>query len=254
MIKLKRNLKFICHSTLICCAVMLVLIIVLSMFTNIVAPIENKVRELFYEITARAGLELKSIEVLGTKNAHIQPHEIINITSKKKLSIFQVNLPDVQQNILNNPWVDKVVIHRLLPNTIKIILNEKSPFAIWQCNGQFSVIDQEGGRIAIQHIPLTCRNLPHIIGKNANINALPFLSLLNQYPAIKVLIKSYHYRNSRRWDLITTRDQMIKMPEKNLDKALKYLEKLCNNGSLNDKNVTMIDLRDNQRYYIRKRK
>ena len=251
MIQFKRNLKLICNRALICCAVILLIIISLSIFTNLITPIENKIKELLYDITYKSGFELKSVEIIGAKNANIHPQEIIHITGKK-LSIFQVNLPDLQQNIFNNSWVDKVVVHRLLPNTIKIIINEKSPFAIWQCDGNFSVIDKEG-EIITKHIPTTCQNLPHIIGKNANINALPFLSLLNQYPAVKSIVQSTNYRNLRRWDIVTTRDQLVKLPEKNLEKAFKYLNTLANNGSLNDNNITMIDLRDNKRYYIRKR-
>ena len=253
MIQFKRALRRVFHKIILCCGVSIVLFVGLLIFTKLLDPIEKKLKLALCDMATYAGLEFQAVDIVGVKNANIKPQEIIKVTGNKKISIFNISLNNIQKQILTNPWVDKVVVRRLLPNRISIIINEKVPFALWQCDGNFSVINQEGD-IITTHVPTTCQHLPHIIGKNANINALPFLSLVDKYPYVKAVTFSTHYRNSRRWDIITKQGQIIKMPEKNLDKALKYLDQLSKTGSVQDKKVTMIDLRDDKRYYIRNKR
>ena len=53
--------------------------------------------------------------------------------------------------------------------------------------------------------------------------------------------KSIFFYPSNRWDILTINDILIKLPEKNLDRALKIAYKIINNHQFN--NNMVIDLR-----------
>ena len=61
--------------------------------------------------------------------------------------IFKVGLPELKQKIKSIGWVKTLSIRRILPNTLRIILKERSPFGIINADQRY-LIDTEGVIIA----------------------------------------------------------------------------------------------------------
>lgn len=207
----------------------------------------NKIDYILY----KTGFRIKNIEIIGKKHSNIDINKILNQHISESSSIFDIRLLAIKNKLIIDPWIEGVLVQRIIPSTLRIIIQEKVPSAIWQKKGIFNVVDKNG-EIISSLVPETCKNLPYIIGKDANINAEIILSLVSYYPDIKATIGSYHYRNSRRWDLITKKNQIIKLPESNINEALKQLSYIYQNDLKKD-TYSIIDLRDNKRYYITKK-
>ena len=83
------------------------------------------------KILINNGFIIKNIEILGVN--HLDKNDIIKIISAyNDINIFNVNINNIYKEIKNNTWIKKASIEIIYPNTIKILLTEKKPIAIWQ--------------------------------------------------------------------------------------------------------------------------
>ena len=84
-------------------------------------------------------------------------------------------------------------------------------------------------------------NLPMVFGKFVEKDFVKLLNKINSYKLENIKIKTFLYFQNSRWDIKTTNDILIKLPNSNLDKALIYLKKIYKNKELLEKKI--IDLR-----------
>src|SRR3546814_6388774 len=52
-----------------------------------------------------------------------------------------VDLEEVRQKLLRYGWIEDAHVSRRLPDTLLIQIDERTPAAIWQDNGQLTLID-----------------------------------------------------------------------------------------------------------------
>ena len=72
------------------------------------------------------------IEVVNNHNPNIDKHEIQQaIKTTLNGTILSTDLKMMVELILDNPWVEQVVIRRVWPNTIVIRLQERRIIAVW---------------------------------------------------------------------------------------------------------------------------
>ena len=83
--------------------------------------------------------------------------------------------------------------------------------------------------------------LPFFFGRFNSERFLRFKEIVNNSEFKFKNFKSIFFYSSNRWDVQTNDDVLIKLPEKNLLKALKVAHKIINNNKFEDRRV--IDLR-----------
>ncbi|MFK8040399.1 MAG: cell division protein FtsQ/DivIB [Rickettsiaceae bacterium] len=213
-------------------------------FTKAFATTKLNIRNKFDEVTARLGFDLKDMIITGYDNASVN-HMLTNFKNKDKISIFAIDINELKYHILTDPWVKKVEIQRKLPHILYINITEREPIAIWQINKKLYLIDNEGYKITSNLGKFS--NLPHIVGKGANIYANTMLMQINNYPMLQKNFKSAVRYGERRWDLYLG-SIIVKMPEKDFLEALEYVSKI----DLDNCQFKMIDLRDSNKFYITK--
>jgi cell division protein FtsQ len=88
-------------------------------------------------------LQLKHIEIQG--NEIIEDQEIIEMGRIPVDScIWQVDLHGLSSTIAQNPYVERVQVHRVLPDKIQIGIKEKQPVALLNFRGQLYCLDRFG--------------------------------------------------------------------------------------------------------------
>lgn len=222
------------------------LVLVLIVTSLVITPIRNALKNQIYYYTNKMGFTLNTIIVNGVVNSSIDSRYILDIIGKKKAPIFSLDIRKIQNIISQNPWVKGSYVYVTLPSTLKIVLQEKKPLAIWQYNGKVSIIDDQGDVIT-NRINSQYQFLPVILGEDANINANKLFIELNKLPQLREIITHSIYVGSRRWDLIINDNLIVKMPEENFAEAYNYLISLYKENELNK--ITKLDLRDQKRYY-----
>jgi hypothetical protein len=62
-------------------------------------------------------------------------------------SMLEFSPEAARQRLESIPWVARAHVERHLPGTIVLRLEERRPFAIWQNQGRFVIVDREGSEI-----------------------------------------------------------------------------------------------------------
>ncbi len=189
------------------------------------------------------GFIIKNIEISGVK--HLDKNDIIKIINAyDDINIFNVNIKNIYEEIKNNTWIKKASIKIIYPNTIRILLTEKKPVAIWQNRYRNSLITKYGDVIYEKNLEGFKNYLPIVIGQNAHKNAHSILNILGINKDFFKNIWSLTYVSERRWDVHFNQGLTIRLPSVSVEKAWEkvlYLDKKFNILNLD---LTELDLRN----------
>ena len=189
------------------------------------------------------GFIIKNIEILGVD--HLDKSDIVKIiNSYNNINIFNINIKDIYREINNNAWIEKTSVKIIYPNTIKILLTEKKPIAIWQNRYGNSLITKTGDTIFEKNLEEFQSYLPIIIGQNAHKNIYSILNILSLNKDFIKNIWSLTYVNERRWDLHFKQGLTIKLPSKNVKAAWEKVMYLDQKFNILSMNLTELDLRN----------
>ena len=112
----------------------------------------------------------------------------------------------------NETFIESFSIKKIYPNTLKLIIIEKTPIAILQNKKKKFYISDKGNLINFIDIEIY-NDLPTVFGDGRDFYSL-YKGLQNiNFPL--EMIKSFYFFESGRWDLIMYDDKVIKLPIKN---------------------------------------
>lgn len=93
---------------------------------------------------------IKQIKVLNNKN--ISYNDIVKSSNIKiGQNIFYVNINQAKKNILLNPYITTVEIHKKLPNTVILSVKERIAAFYADFNGKYYIIDRNGVVLEIKN-------------------------------------------------------------------------------------------------------
>ena len=127
-------------------------------------------------------------------------------------------------------FIESFEVKKIFPDTIKIKIFEKKPIFILQNKKEKKYYINNGS--VINFIELEeFKNLPLVFGDKKNFKK--FYDNLKEinYPLGE--IKTYYLFETDRWDLITTKNQTIKLPISNYVESLKNFKKIKDEDSFN---------------------
>ena len=202
------------------------------------------------------GFGLQDIVITGRGRTTIE--ELENATGLKRGdNILKVDVKRLKRNLEDLPWVRDVAVSRsLLPNILKIEIQEKKVLAIWQLNERFYPLDMDGYVIEADYRP--DKPILLVVGAGAAENIKGFLAKIKDIdkkylPRIKVA----NYISKRRWNIILDdiRDGItVKLPEEDVEEAWKKLLKLDASKGILKRKLTIIDLRLKDKVTVKLRK
>ena len=79
--------------------------------------------------------------------------------------IFGVSLADARARIETINWVESATVERRLPGTIVVHLTERRPFAVWQHEGHFVLIDRNGEVVTDPDVASFASQMPLVVGR-----------------------------------------------------------------------------------------
>ena len=193
------------------------------------------------------GFGIEDVAIAGQK-------ETSEIAVLEKLdaggSLIAFNAKKAQQRLAELPWVEHAVVRKFYPSRLSVEITERKPFALWQRDGNVTVIDRSGTTI----VPLEegrFARLPLMVGGGANQTAPDLLGDLLAEPSIVAQLRAAVRVADRRWDLHLDNGVTVKLPEKNVRKALATLVKLDADDRLLARDVVVVDMRLPDRVTVR---
>jgi cell division protein FtsQ len=163
------------------------------------------------EAVGDAGFRVKSVDVQGIKR--MDPRPVYEIALDQKTTAMPlVDVTDIRQRLLEFGWVKDARVSRRFPDTLVIDIVERKPAALWQDEDRLTLIDAEG--VVLDRVPVSqMPDLPLLIGKGANSQAVPLDRLLAKVPTLKAQLLSATWVGQRRWDLAFQSGEILMLPE-----------------------------------------
>jgi len=207
----------------------------------------------FVRWTAAQGLIVNDVIVMGRDRTDITDlQNAVRIRIGDPILAFDVD--EVRHRIENLDWIDKARVQRRYDGLVLITLTEYIPFILWDRPGyDLAVIDSEG-RIIKGANAEDYRFLLIVRGVEVPTGALDLMRTLMAEPMISVFVKGAEWIGGRRWDLLTTTQTRIYLPEEDIGFALARFARVQKEKDLLSRDLVSIDLRLDDRIIIESRK
>jgi cell division protein FtsQ len=196
-----------------------------------------------------AGFRIVSIALTGHR--HISREEVLATAGITGItSLLFLDVEQTRERLKNNPWIADATVLKLYPGELQIGVKEREAFALWQKDGQVAVIAEDGTVLEPYVAPRLMR-LPLVVGRGAETRAKDFLALLDQYPALRDVVRASVLVGERRWNLRLKNGIDVRLPESDVAPALARLVALDREKNLITRDILAIDLRLPDRVTVR---
>lgn len=165
-------------------------------------------------------------------------------------SMLGFSLADARARIEKLSWVEHATVERKLPGTVVVNLVERRPFAIWQHEGKFVLIDRDGQTVANEDVS-AFGDLPLVVGAGAPQGATALLEALAAQPTLKDRVMASVRVGERRWNLRMKNGTDVLLPEGAETQALAKLAELQAADALLDRPLVVVDMRLADRLVVR---
>ena len=195
------------------------------------------------EAVGDAGFRVRSVDVQGIRR--MDPRPVYEIALDQKTTAMPLlDVAAIRQRLLEYGWVKDARVSRRFPDTLVIDIVERKPAALWQDEDRLTLIDAEG--VVLDRVPVSqMPDLPLLIGKGANGQAVALDRLMSQVPALKAQLVSATWVGERRWDLSFQSGETVALPEGNqaATAALTRFAKMDKSAGLLGRGILRFDLR-----------
>ena len=202
------------------------------------------------DIAARAfGMGIESVAVSGNKE--LSTEEVFAAAAMPSASSLPfLDIAAAQARLKQVPLIADASIKKFYPNRVLIEITERLPFALWQHEGQVSVVAADGTAIdALRDDRFV--NLPHVVGPGANRRVKEYVAILAEVPEIAGEVRAGTLVGERRWNLKLKNGVDVKLPEEEPAKALAKLADANRESRVLSKDILSVDLRLPDRMIVR---
>ncbi|MCA1491660.1 cell division protein FtsQ [Sinorhizobium alkalisoli] len=191
--------------------------------------------------TTAAGFAIEDVRVSGNE----QTSEI-DILQQLGLdgatSLVALDIAEARRLIGELPWVESVTVRKVYPGTIEVDLTERKAFGIWQHGSDLSLIERSGSVIASLR-DNKFATLPLFVGRDAETAAADFYDEFSRWPEFRSRVKAFVRVAGRRWDLVLRNGIVVKLPERDVARAMKVLAEMEEGHRLLERDIAAVDLR-----------
>jgi cell division protein FtsQ len=182
-------------------------------------------------------IKISKIEVSGLNNK--SNLEILNKIKVLKLeNIFFLEKKKINEIILKNDLVENFFVKKKYPSSLDVKINKTNFLANLQIEENNFFVGSNGRLIETK---FTIDSLPHLSMNTPTNEFLYFTDIIKNSIFDYGQISNIIFFPSKRWDIKTKNNILIKLPNKNVDEALKNAHYIINDKKF--LNIKLIDLR-----------
>lgn len=207
-------------------------------------------------IRHRLGLALP-ITAIEVQGAHLTSRE--DVTEALGVApgepIMAVSIAELERNVETLPFIETAIVQRRLPGTLLVSITERSPFAVWQNQGRFVLIDRTGKVVENQGFAgkdaEAFAKLPLVVGEGAPAAAGALIAALDAEPSVRSHVAAMVRVGERRWNLALRNGCDVLLPEAEEVPAITRLASLDKQYALLERPLQVIDMRLPDRLVLR---
>lgn len=134
------------------------------------------------------------IETIGAVSpwSDDEVQRIMNLPTvqKEPLTLFDIDLRQIEKNLLDSGWIDQVSVTKRFPNALGVKLRFKTPVATLQrkTDSELHYVDSAGEVFGPVNL-LTHHNVPHLsgdFGEEGSVEVLTAIELIHQWRSSKL--------------------------------------------------------------------
>lgn len=195
------------------------------------------------------GFRITSIALAGGR--HLTREEILTVAGVTgRTSLLFLDATAARARLKANPWIVEATVLKLYPGRLHISIVERDAFALWQKDGNVTVIAADG-TVVEPYVTRPFTRLPMVVGRGAETKAKDFLAVVDQFPSIREQVRAAILVADRRWNLKLKNGIDIKLPETGIEVALATLVRLDRDKRLLTRDIDVVDLRLPDRVTVR---
>ena len=191
--------------------------------------------------------QIEDIKIINNK--YLSEDKILNKISLKNKNFFSLNLKNISDQVLSIGEVQSVRLEKRFNGDIYLFIEEKRPISFWIKEDKKYLIDSEGQILEMKKSFFN--NLLIVKGEDANIKASRIIEKINIFPKIKVNLSYLEFKSKYRWNLYFKENIIVKLPYKDIEKALNFLSYFLMNKDFKLDKFKVIDMRVNGRVFLR---
>jgi len=195
------------------------------------------------------GLGVAVVTVSGA--THVSEARILaiaGIDASRSLPFFDV--AEAKARLEADPLVKQASVRKLYPNQVVIDIVERTPYAVWQRDGDVSAIAADGAPID-EVADGRYADLPFVVGEGANGRVREYIGLLDAMDELKPRVEAGVLVGQRRWNLRLKSGVDVKLPEENPEGAIAELLTLQRQSRILEKDALAFDFRVQGRVFVR---
>jgi cell division protein FtsQ len=210
----------------------------------------QSLRERLGDVTARLGFRIATIRIEGQEKT---PDEMLRaaLGVRPGDAILGFSVAAARARVESIAWVREASIERVLPATLVVRLTERRPFAVWQHDGKFVLVDKDGGPVTDSDVADFADELPLVVGVGAPKAAATLMAMLDEQPELRDRMVAAVRVGDRRWNLRMRNGADVLLPEGAEAVALTRLAELQASHQLLERPLAVIDLRLPDRLVVR---
>jgi cell division protein FtsQ len=201
----------------------------------------SPLRNLSGKLASMAGMAAVDIRVSGL--THHDPELLFHALGVRPgASLIGFDAGEARRTLEAMNWVAAASVQRQYPNRLEISVAERVPFAIWQHDGAYTLVDKAG--VAMGGLELMGQShLPLVTGADANLHAAEIVNHLEANPLLFKRVSAVAMVGKRRWTLYLNNGVKIALPVEGVAEALGQLSKIDADTGFLSKAVSTVDMR-----------
>lgn len=200
-------------------------------------------------IAAQSGFTVRNVLVEG--RIETPAADILQaLNAERGTPLLAIDVAAAKERLEGLPWVETATVERRLPDTLRVRVEERNAFALWQRGRRLSLIDREG-TVIIKDQLARFSDRPLVVGEGAQLRAAEIVDLLALDPQLAKQVEAAVLVSQRRWNLRLKGGIEIRLPEEEMEKAWRRLAHMVGEEGLLTRAVTIVDLRQPDRAIVR---
>jgi cell division protein FtsQ len=217
--------------------------------TGVFVWMGDKISEQLERGLVVAGFSIEQVQVEGRNKTGLESvREALAIDQGE--SILHYSTRDARVRLEALDWIEEAQVIRFLPDTIHVVLVERSAVAIWQMNRELYLIDRTGFVVGAADESAFGR-LPLVVGKGAAESAAQLFEQLALVPEFGDQVAASIRVGERRWTLRLKNGIDVNLPADGVESALKQLIEYDSQYDLLSQEIVSIDMRLTNRMYLK---
>ncbi|HEX6103510.1 MAG TPA: FtsQ-type POTRA domain-containing protein, partial [Alphaproteobacteria bacterium] len=168
-------------------------------------------------VAADSGLRVRNVLVEGrseTKAADI----LEALEAERGAPLLAIDVAGAKERLERLPWVKSATVERRLPDTLRVRVEERKAFALWQHGKRLALIDRDGTVIVRDNLARFA-DRPLVVGEGAERRAAEIVDLLAGDPKLRREVEAAVLVSGRRWNLRLKGGIEVRLPEEGMDQA-----------------------------------